>query len=430
MKALIIGGGGREHALACALSKSPLIHKLYATPGNSGIQTIAQIANIQVQQVDEILSFVKKEQIDLTVVGPELPLTLGVVDNFRREGWPIMGPTALASEIEGSKVFSKNFMVRNKIPTAIGKTCHSLQEAKDFIRHLSPPYVVKADGLAAGKGVLIPQTEEKAFQVIDAMLEGGSFGEAGKSCVVEEFIQGEEVSYMVLTDGETICPLVPAQDYKRIFNADQGPNTGGMGAFAPSPLITREMEERILKEVMSPAIRGMAKEGRPYQGILYAGLMISPSQKNGKKEKIYVLEFNARLGDPETQAVLPLIKEDIVEAFMEVAHGKLKKNKLSWENKKAITVVMSSKGYPGPYESGMEIHGLPHFDGKEDLFLFHAGTYSQDSRWFTQGGRVLAVTSLGKTFQTAHSKVYEALEKISFEGGHYRTDIGKKLFQS
>ena len=430
MKVLVIGGGGREHALVWKLSKSPLVKKLFAIPGNSGIQQQAQIHPVSVNRIDDILSFVKKERIDLTVVGPELPLTLGIVDRFEREGRPIVGPTALAAEIEGSKVFSKEFMARNGISTAMGKAVSSPQEASVFFKKTHPPYVIKADGLAAGKGVVIAQTEEEAERVLTQMMEEESLGEAGKRCVVEEFLLGEEVSFIVLTDGEKICPFVASQDYKRIGEGDQGPNTGGMGAFAPSPLVSERLRNRIIKEVIEPAVQGMAKEGRPYRGFLYAGLMVSLSSSRKKEETIHVLEFNARLGDPETQVILPLLKTDLMEVFLELTQGQLKQDALVFEDQKAITVVMASKGYPGPYEKGKEIRGLSFPEESPDIFTFHAGTQKKGGRWVTDGGRVLAVTGTGKSFLEAHKKVYTALEKISFDGSYYRKDIAKKVLNS
>ncbi len=425
MKILVIGGGGREHALVWKLSKSPLVRKLYALPGNSGIEQFAQIESISVDRVDDILSFVKREGIDLTLVGPELPLTLGLVDRLEAEKRPVIGPLSLAAEIEGSKIFSKQFMERHRIPTAKGRTVDALPEAIEFFKQTSSPYVVKADGLAAGKGVIIAQSEEEATQAVKSMLEGKELGQAGRRCLVEEFLQGEEVSFIVLTDGEKTWPLVSSQDYKRVGDGDQGPNTGGMGAFAPSPLLTDALRDRVLSEVIQPTIDGLADEGRPYRGFLYAGLMISPDGNN--KPKIHVLEFNARLGDPETQVILPLLKDDLVEIFMEMNSGQLKKDSLSFENKKGITVVMASVGYPGSYEKGKEIRGLSAIDETQETFVFHAGTKKQGNQWLTQGGRVLAVTALGSTFTEAHEKVYGAVEKISFSGCHFRRDIGKKV---
>ncbi|HEX9757291.1 MAG TPA: phosphoribosylamine--glycine ligase [Nitrospiria bacterium] len=430
MKVLVIGGGGREHALVWKLSKSPLVKKLFAVPGNSGIQQLAHIHPISVNRIEDIFSFVKREQIDLTVVGPEIPLTLGIVDRFEREGRAIVGPTAIGAEIEGSKVFSKEFMERNGIPNAKGDTVFSVQEASAFFKKNPPPYVIKADGLAGGKGVIIAQSEEEATGVVTNMMEGECFGDAGKRCVVEEFLQGEEVSFIVLTDGEKICPFVSSQDYKRVGDGDQGSNTGGMGAFAPSPLISDRLRSRIIKEVIEPTIQGMTKEGRPYRGFLYAGLMISPSNNPKEEEILHVLEFNARLGDPEAQVILPLLKTDLIEVFLELANGQLKEDALVFKDQKAITVVMASKGYPGSYEKGKEIKGISFSEKSSDISIFHAGTQMENEKWYTDGGRVLAVTALGKSFPDAHRKVYNAVEKISFDGAYYRRDIAKKVLTS
>lgn len=417
MRVLVVGGGGREHALVWKISQSPRVKEIYCAPGNAGIGELARCINIPAENIDELVEFALKNKIDLTVVGPEVPLTLGIVDKFVANGLKIFGPTQRAAEIEGSKAFSKELMAKYQIPTAKYQVFTGVQQAKDFIKELGVPCVVKADGLAAGKGVMVCFTLEEALKAVDDILIENKFGKAGSKVVVEEFLEGQEVSMLAFTDGKTVIPMVSAQDHKRVFDNDQGPNTGGMGAYSPAPVYTTQIHETVEKDILRATIDAMGGEGRPFKGVLYAGLMLT---ENGPK----VLEFNARFGDPETQVVLPRLKTDIVDIMEAVVAGELDKINVEWYEEAAVCVVMASGGYPEGYEKGKVITGLEKVP--EDVLVFHAGTKKDKGQIVTNGGRVLGVTALGKDLQGAINKAYQGVEKIDFAGMHYRKDIGAK----
>jgi phosphoribosylamine--glycine ligase len=417
LRVLVVGGGGREHALVWKISQSPRVKEIYCAPGNAGIGELARCINIPAENIDELVEFALKNKIDLTVVGPEVPLTLGIVDKFVANGLKIFGPTQRAAEIEGSKAFSKELMAKYQIPTAKYQVFTGVQQAKDFIKELGVPCVVKADGLAAGKGVMVCFTLEEALKAVDDILIENKFGKAGSKVVVEEFLEGQEVSMLAFTDGKTVIPMVSAQDHKRVFDNDQGPNTGGMGAYSPAPVYTTQIHETVEKDILRATIDAMGGEGRPFKGVLYAGLMLT---ENGPK----VLEFNARFGDPETQVVLPRLKTDIVDIMEAVVAGELDKINVEWYEEAAVCVVMASGGYPEGYEKGKVITGLEKVP--EDVLVFHAGTKKDKGQIVTNGGRVLGVTALGKDLQGAINKAYQGVEKIDFAGMHYRKDIGAK----
>jgi phosphoribosylamine--glycine ligase len=419
MKVLVVGSGGREHALVWKIAQSPLVEKVFCAPGNAGIAQEAECLPIKVDDIDGLLAFARREQIGLTVVGPELPLTLGIVDRFREAGLTIFGADEKAARIEGSKSFSKDLMAKYGVPTAAYGTFTDPEQAKEFIRRQGAPIVVKADGLAAGKGVIVAQTEEEAVAAVDDILCAGAFGSAGSKVVIEEFLEGEEASFLAFTDGERIVPLASSQDHKAVFDGDTGPNTGGMGAYSPAPVVTAEIHRKIIDQVLKPTIDGMAAEGCSYRSILYAGLMI-------KSGAIKVLEFNARFGDPETQPLLARLKSDIVPVLLACADGDLSGIELEWHDKAAVCVVMASGGYPGSYEKGLAIEGLDQAAAIDDLVVFHAGTASKDGRVVTAGGRVLGVTGLGATVAEAIDKAYSGVRAIAWPGVHYRSDIGRK----
>lgn len=419
MKVLVVGGGGREHALVWKIAQSPKVSKIYCAPGNAGISKQATIVPIKANDLKGLLEFALKEKIDLTVVGPEEPLTRGIVDLFESKGLSIFGSNQKAAEIEGSKAFAKEMMKKCHLPTASYEIFESQTEAVGYIRRKGAPIVVKADGLAAGKGVIICKTVEEAIQSVDQMMVKKVFGEAGNRVVIEECLMGEEASYIAFTDGKVILPMASSQDHKQIFNEDQGPNTGGMGAYSPTPVVTDRVHERIMEEILKPIIQGMAEEGRPYKGVLYAGLMIHEGFPR-------VLEFNARFGDPETQPVLMRMKGDIVPVLEACIKGNLSQCEIEWDDRASVCVVMTSKGYPGDYERGKVIEGLKEVSQMDDVYVFHAGTGLKDGQVVTHGGRVLGVTGLGKDIPSAMMRTYQAVEKISWDGVHYRTDIGKK----
>ena len=419
MKVLVIGGGGREHALVWKIAQSPLVEKIFCAPGNAGIAELAQCVDLKVDDLDGLLAFAQKEQIGLTVVGPELPLTLGVVDRFRAAGLTIFGADQKAAQIEGSKSFSKDLMAKYGVPTAAYGTFTDAEQAKDFIRQNGAPIVVKADGLAAGKGVIVAQTEDEAIAAVDDILCEGAFGAAGSRVVIEEFLEGEEASFLAFTDGEIIVPLASSQDHKPALDGDAGPNTGGMGAYSPAPVVTQEIHQQIIDQVLKPTIAGMASEGCSYSSIIYAGLMIKDGQ-------LKVLEFNARFGDPETQPLLARLKSDIVPVLMACAKGDLSGIELEWHDKAAVCVVMAAGGYPGSYEKGQVIEGLKAAAAIDDLTVFHAGTGEKDGKVVTAGGRVLGVTGLGTTVAEAIDKAYQGVKAISWPEVHYRSDIGRK----
>jgi phosphoribosylamine--glycine ligase len=420
LRVLVIGGGGREHALAWKIAQSPKVEKVFVAPGNAGTAHEPKCENIAInaEDVDALLRFAQQNKVDLTVVGPEAPLVLGVVDKFRAAGrLRIFGPTQDAAQLEGSKAFTKDFLARHQIPTAAYGNFTDVGAAEAYIRKVGAPIVVKADGLAAGKGVIIAQTTDEAIAAVRDMLAGNAFGEAGHRVVVEEFLTGEEASFIVMVDGEHVLPLATSQDHKRVGDGDTGPNTGGMGAYSPAPVVTPAMHARIMREVIEPTVRGMSQEGHPYTGFLYAGVMIAP---DGTPK---VLEYNCRFGDPETQPVMLRLKSDFIELIEAALDGKLDRAQATWDSRAALGVVMAAGGYPGAYSKGDVITGLP---GKteSDRKVFHAGTALKDGAVVTSGGRVLCVTALGASVSTAQQHAYELVGQIRWSGAQYRHDIG------
>uniref|UniRef100_A0A831XF29 Phosphoribosylamine--glycine ligase n=1 Tax=Geobacter metallireducens TaxID=28232 RepID=A0A831XF29_GEOME len=422
MKVLVVGGGGREHALVWKIAQSPLVEKVYCAPGNPGTGTIAENVPLAVDDLPGLLAFAREKEIGLTVVGPELPLSLGIVDLFEEHGLLIFGARRNAAIIEASKAFSKDLMKKYGVPTAAYDVFTEVEPAVAFIDRVGVPIVIKADGLAAGKGVIIAQTRDEAVAAVNDMLSGNAFGSAGSRVVIEEFLAGEEASFLAFTDGRQIIPLASAQDHKAVFDGDQGPNTGGMGAYSPAPVVTPAIHDFAMTEVMRRTIDGMAAEGRPYRGVLYAGLMI-----NGGDVK--VLEFNARFGDPECQPLLMRMKSDIVPVLLGVARGDLSGIAIEWHDKAAVCVVMAAGGYPGDYRKGDEIRGLDEAAAIDDLYVFHAGTAARDGKVVTAGGRVLGVTGLGATVREAIDRAYRGVGKICWEGVHFRKDIGAKALK-
>ncbi len=424
MRVLVVGSGGREHALVWKLKQSPLLTEIYCAPGNPGIATLADCVDIDPSDIVELADFAEKLSIGLTVVGPELPLMLGLADEFEKRGLPVFGPSRAAAELEGSKAFAKDFMAKHGIPTAKFKVVNDADEAKSVIKkgELGLPLVIKADGLAGGKGVSIVATEKEALEVADRFLTEKTLGKAGSKLVLEECLEGEEVSFFVLSDGAKVFPFVAAQDQKRAFDNDEGPNTGGMGCVCPATMLRAETLKRIMQEIVLPTISKMAADGRRYQGLLYCGLMAT---KDGPK----VLEYNVRFGDPETQAVLPRYTGDLLPLLKEVADGRLGQHKPEWSRDPAITVILASGGYPGSYETGKKIEGVDLAKGveiDEGIRLFHAGTKKDGDTLVTGGGRVLAVTGIGQNLKAAIERTYKAVDGIKFEGMHYRKDIGQK----
>ncbi len=423
MKVLLIGSGGREHALAWKIAQIPLLTKLYVAPGNAGISQVAECLPIEAEDIQGLLNFAQKEAIDLTVVGPEAPLVAGITDLFQKEGLRIFGPSKAASQIEGSKAFSKDLMTKFSIPTADYEIFSNVNEAKHFVIETEMPVVIKADGLAGGKGVAICHSSQEAVGALTQMMVEGVFGEAGKKVVIEKVLEGEEISILALCDGEKMIPLASAQDHKRAYDHDRGPNTGGMGAYSPCPQIPDEKVREYVDLTIRPVIQGMAKEGTPYVGILYAGLMIT-------KQGPFVLEYNCRFGDPETQAILPRLKSDLLPVLAEIANGALQTEALEWHEKTCLAVVLASGGYPGFYRKGFPIQGLSTADRLEDVFIFHAATMlNPNGEYITSGGRVLAVASLGDNLRQAHDRTYQVIAQIRFEGSYYRRDIGKKAME-
>ena len=421
MKILVIGGGGREHAIVWKLSQSKVVDKIYCIPGNAGISEVAECLEIESKDISALLDFVKYEWIDLTVVGPEDPLAKGIVDVFQKEGRRIIGPTQAGAKIESSKVFAKDFMKRHKIPTAEYKIFTSYTHAEEYIRLKGTPIVIKADGLAAGKGVFVCQNYDEAVDALRIIMKEKVFGSAGDKVVIEECLKGQEVSYLVFTDGKSIVPMVTSKDHKRLLDNDEGPNTGGMGTFSPNPAVTPELEQEILETVIKPTIKGLKSEGIIYKGILYAGLMIV----NGKP---YVLEFNCRFGDPETQVILLRLETDIIDIFMAISEQRLSKVNVKWSDEASLCVILASEGYPGKYRKGLPITGLEMVKGLKDVIVFHAGTkFNKEGAIVTSGGRVLGVTALGNDLQEARQKAYSAVGLINFEGMQYRKDIGLKF---
>jgi len=422
MKVLVIGSGGREHALVWKIAQSPKVKKIYCAPGNTGIAELATCLPINSGDINKLVEFAKKERIDLTVVGPEDPLCKGIVDIFEKEGLKVFGANQKAVEIESSKSFAKYLMNKYGINTAAGETFTSYKKAENYIRKMGVPIVVKADGLAAGKGVIICDTITKAIDALKLIMKTNAFGNAGNKVVVEECLAGEEASFIAFTDGKTILPLPSSQDHKAIYDNDQGPNTGGMGAYSSAPIVDRYMHKKIMEEIMMPTIRAMASEGRPYKGVLYAGLMID-------KDQIKVLEFNARFGDPEAQPLLMRMKNDIVPIMEATIEGTLDKCKLEIDDRAAVCVVMASKGYPGSYKKGMPISGLKDIKKMKDVVVFHAGTAEKEKNVVANGGRVLGVTALGNSVKKAISMAYSAVSRITWDGVYYRSDIGQKALK-
>lgn len=422
MKVLVIGGGGREHAIVWKLSESRHVDKIYCCPGNAGISEMAECISMDDNNFNALIDFVKYEGIDLTIVGPEAPLSKGIVDVFEKNGRKILGPNAKAAQLEGSKVFAKDLMKRYGIPTAEYKTFSSYLHAEDYVRMKGAPIVLKADGLAAGKGVIVAQTVDEAVAGLKLIMKERAFGDAGNRVIVEECLSGEEASFMAFTDGKTILPMVSSQDHKRAFDNDKGPNTGGMGAYSPAPVITEELEFIIMEKIMRPTIKGLQSEGITYKGILYAGVMI-------KDNKPYTLEFNCRLGDPETQPILSRLKTDLMDIALAITDERLAEINLEWKPDAAVCVVMASKGYPGAYEKGKVIKGLDDAKNIDDVFVFHAGTTFNKGKVVTAGGRVLGVTALGKDIKDAKNKAYKAIEKIHFSGMNYRKDIADRAIK-
>ena len=419
MNVLIIGGGGREHALAWRAAQSPRVARIFVAPGNAGTAREAKCANVAVaaEDIEALLAFAQRERVDLTIVGPEAPLVLGVVDRFRAAGLRCFGPTRAAAQLEGSKAFTKDFLARHKIPTAAYGNFSDFDRAEAYIRRVGAPVVVKADGLAAGKGVIIAQTVDEAIGAARDMLAGNAFGEAGHRVVVEEFLKGEEASFIVMVDGEHVLPLATSQDHKRVGDGDTGPNTGGMGAYSPAPVVTPEMHERVMREVIEPTVRGMQAEGNTYTGFLYAGLMIGP---DGTPK---VLEYNCRFGDPETQPVMMRLKSDFVELVDAALDARLDQVAADWDPRAALGVVMAAGGYPGSYAKGDAITGLPAREAP-DAKVFHAGTALRGGEVVTSGGRVLCVTALGESVAAAQRRAYEVVRGIHWKHAQYRSDIG------
>lgn len=425
MKILLIGSGGREHALAWKLAQSPQVQTVYVAPGNGGTatakQTAAGIENLSITGLQELADFAKREKIHLTVVGPEAPLAAGIIDVFHNNGLRIFGPTQLAAQLESSKDFSKAFMKRHGIPTADYQTFSSALEAHAYIDAKGAPIVIKADGLAAGKGVVVAMSLEEAHAAVDMMLADNKLGNAGARVVIEEFLTGEEASFIVLVDGKNVLALATSQDHKRLLDADQGPNTGGMGAYSPAPVVTPEIHARALREVIMPTVNGMKADGIPYTGFLYAGLMIAPDGK------IKTLEFNCRMGDPETQPIMARLRSDLVNALDHAVDGTLNEVELEWDRRTALGVVLAAHNYPDTPRAGDVITGIP--ADTEDQITFHAGTKLQDGKVVTSGGRVMCVVGLADTVRGAQQKAYEAINHIKFDGMQYRKDIGYRAIK-
>jgi phosphoribosylamine--glycine ligase len=424
MRVLVIGSGGREHALVWKIAQSKLVDKIFCAPGNGGITQQAECLDIKADDIPHLIDFVKREKIDLTVVGPEAPLSLGIVDEFTNCGLKIFGPNRKAAQLEASKVFAKECMVKYGVPTAAFKIFDQPEEAKKYIEKIGAPCVVKADGLAQGKGVVVAKDIDQAKQAVSMMMEEKVFGAAGNKIIIEECLQGQEASIIVITDSQEVIALASSQDHKRIFDGDKGPNTGGMGAYSPAPVVTANLFQGILKNVVYKMIDGFAKDGIDYRGALYAGIMLT---KNGPQ----VLEFNVRFGDPETEAILPRLKSDLTEVMFATSEARLSRvRNIDWNERACVSVVCASKGYPGDYEKGKEIFGLDEAAKIEDIVVFHAGTRKQGDKIITSGGRVLGVTGLGGTIKEAIDRTYQAVAKINFEGMQYRKDIGYKAISN
>jgi len=422
MKVLVIGSGGREHALVWKLRQSPRVSQVYCAPGNAGVAADAECLPADVKNVESLLALAARIKPDLTVVGPELPLQLGVVDEFTRRGWRIFGPTQAAARLESSKSFAKEFMQRHHIPTAHYAICNSLKDVSDALPHFHMPVVVKADGLAAGKGVVIWKSKEEASAVAAEMLSGKMLGEAGARVVIEECLQGEELSFLALSDGERVVALAAAQDHKRVGEGDTGANTGGMGAYSTVAMVDEQMQNWLLQHIARPVVAGMKAEGAEYKGILYCGLMMMARGP-------MVLEFNCRFGDPETQPILMRLESDLVEALEASIEGRVSDGDFRWSGDASVCVVMASGGYPGTFEVGKKISGIEEADKVAGVKVFHAGTTKHDDAYFTAGGRVLGITARAATLEIAVQRVYEAVSKISFAGAYYRKDIAARALK-
>ena len=423
MKVLVVGGGGREHSLVWKVSQSPRVTKIYAAPGNAGMAQLAECVPIKAEDIPGLLAFAKKQAIDLTIVGPEGPLSMGIVDEFAKAGLRIFGPSGKAAVIEASKQFSKDLMKKYHIPSAEYGVFTDRAAAEAYVREKGAPIVVKADGLAAGKGVVVAETVEEALKALDLIMSQKAFGRAGDRVVIEECLKGEEASFMAFTDGQTVVPMASSQDHKRVFDGDKGPNTGGMGAYSPAPIVTKKLERKIMETIMVPTVRAMEKEGRLFKGVLYAGVMIHEGEAK-------VLEFNARFGDPETQPVMSRLDTDLIAIIEAIVNGTLSKIEIAWKPDSAVCVVMASGGYPGNYEKGKEITGLDKAAARENVMVFHSGTSQKNGKIVTDGGRVLGVTGLGPVVAAAIDNAYAAVRDINFEGAHYRRDIGARALET
>lgn len=421
MKILVIGGGGREHALAWKVAQNKAVSRIFVAPGNAGTALNPDMVNVPISSVPDLLKFAQDEGVYLTIVGPEAPLAAGVVDAFKAANLKIFGPTKLAAQLEGSKDFAKAFMLRHGIPTAAYATFTDAKLAHDYVNQQGAPIVIKADGLAAGKGVVVAMTASEAHDAIDAMLSDNKLGSAGARVVIEEFLTGEEASFIVMVDGKNTLPLATSQDHKRLQDGDQGPNTGGMGAYSPAPVVTPQIHAKVMREIIRPTVDGMAQEGHPYTGFLYAGLMISPDGN------VKTLEFNCRMGDPETQPIMLRMKSDLVALAEHAVNGTLDQAEVDWDRRTALGVVMASANYPDTPKLGDEITGLP--SDLNDAHVFHAGTALQGEQVVTSGGRVLCVTALGETVKFAQQQAYQIVDGIQFKGAQYRTDIGYRAIK-
>jgi phosphoribosylamine--glycine ligase len=422
MKVLVIGGGGREHSLVWKIRQSSKVSGVLCAPGNAGIEEIATCVDVAANDLEGLVRLAEREGVGLTVVGPEIPLALGIVDAFEEEGMRVFGPSRDAVQLEASKSFAKDLMKQKGIPTAFFSTFTDPEEACRYIKEVGAPIVVKADGLCAGKGVIVCRTTEEALDAVNLIMINESFGDAGKKIVVEECLQGEEASFMVFTDGKDVLPMPSSQDHKPVFDGDKGPNTGGMGAYSPAPVVTEALEKQILREIIRPTIEAMAGMGRPYRGVLYAGVMIDEGRAK-------VLEFNCRFGDPEAQPVVMRLKSDIVTVMEAVIDGDLSRLRLDWDPRAAVCVVMASKGYPRSYKNGIPISGLDQVKTLSDTVVFHAGTRKNAEKIVTHGGRVLGVTALGETIAEAIDRTYNAVQRIEWQGVHFRKDIGRKALE-
>lgn len=420
MRILVIGSGGREHALACRLSESSQVDDLFCVPGNAGMAEIATCQKIDIMDNGELLKFAKKIKADLTVVGPELPLGNGLVDCFSQEGMTVFGPTSVAARLEGSKIFAKELMVKYGIPTGKSRAFQDRSQAIRYIEQSSPPLVIKADGLAAGKGVTVALDREAAREAVDLCMVKRAFGQSGQRILIEEFLEGQEVSLLAFSDGKRVVPMEPAQDYKRIFDGDRGPNTGGMGSYCPVPFVSPHIYQEIVEKILQPTITALGEEGIKYKGVIYGGLILTDE---GPK----VLEFNVRFGDPETQAILPRLKSDLVEIMIRTVEEDLDGVELQWSPESCVSVVLASRGYPQNSTKGVPVYGLEEAKKMDGVYLFHAATKRSNGELVTDGGRVLAVSALGKDFQEARRKAYLAVDKIKFEGMQFRRDIAARV---